>query len=163
MAVLVNSSNPVLAESTTKGLEPAARSLGLRLHTLRASTERDFDSVFVELVRLRVSALVIAIDSFFTARREQLGALALRHRIAAINQDRDFTVAGGVMSYGASLTDGYHLVGLYTGRILKGESPADLPVQQITRIKLIVNLKTIKALGLSAPPTLLALADEVIE
>jgi putative ABC transport system substrate-binding protein len=163
MAVLVNSSNPVLAESTTRRLQEATRSLGRRLHILRASAERDFDSVFTELVRLRVSAFVIAIDSFFTARREQLGALALRHRIAAIYQDRDFAAAGGVMSYGGSLTEGYRLVGLYTGRILKGEGPADLPVQQITRVELIINKKTIKALGLSVPPTLLALADEVIE
>ncbi len=163
IAVLVNPSNPVLAESTARRLQEAARSLGLRLHTLRASTERDFDSVFTELVRLRVSALVIAIDSFFTARREQLGALALRHAIAAIYQDRDFAVTGGVISYGGSLMEGYRLVGLYTGRILKGERPADLPVQQITRVELIINMKTAKALGLSVPPTLLALADEVIE
>jgi putative ABC transport system substrate-binding protein len=163
IAVLVNPSNPVLAESTARRLQEAARSLGLRLHTLRASTERDFDSVFTELVRLRAGALVIAIDSFFTARREQLGALALRHGIAAIYQDRDFAVTGGVMSYGGSLTEGYRLVGLYTGRILKGEKPADLPVQQITRVELIINMKTAKALGLSVPPTLLALADEVIE
>jgi ABC-type uncharacterized transport system substrate-binding protein len=163
IAVLVNPSNPVLAESTARTLREAAHSLGLRLHTLRASTERDFDSVFTELVRLRASALVIAIDSFFTARREQLGALALRHRIAAIYQDRDFAVTGGVISYGGSLTEGYRLVGLYTGRILKGERPADLPVQQITRVELIINMKTAKALGLSVPPTLLARADEVIE
>jgi ABC-type uncharacterized transport system substrate-binding protein len=163
IAVLVNPSNPVLAESTARKLQEAARSLGLRLHTLRASTERDFDSVFTELVRLRARALVIAIDSFFTARREQLGALALRHGIAAIYQDRDFAVAGGAISYGGSLTEGYRLVGLYTGRILKGERPADLPVQQITRVELIINMKTAKALGLSVPPTLLALADEAIE
>src|SRR6266508_2728306 len=111
MAVLVNPSNPALAESTARKLQEAARSLALRLHTLRASSERDFDSVFTELVQLRASALVIAIDSFFTARREQLGALALRHGIAAIYQDRDFAVAGGVMSYGGSLTEGYRLVG----------------------------------------------------
>ena len=163
IAALVNPSNPVLAESTARKLQEAARGLGLRLHTLRANTERDFDSVFTELVRLRASALVIAIDSFFTARREQLGALALRHGIAAIYQDRDFAVAGGVISYGGSLTEGYRLVGLYTGRILKGERPADLPVQQITRVELIINMKTAKALGLSVPPTLLALADEAIE
>jgi putative ABC transport system substrate-binding protein len=163
MAGLVNPSNPVLAESTARRLQEAARGLGLRLHTLRARTERDFTSVFSELVRLRVSVLVIAIDSFFTARREQLGALALRHGIAAIYQDRDFAVAGGVMSYGGSLTEGYRLVGLYTGRILKGERPPDLPVQQITRVELIINMKAIKALGLSVPPTVLTRADEVIE
>lgn len=163
IALLVNPSNPVLAESTARRLQEAARSLSLRLHTLRASTERDFDSVFTELARLRASALVIAIDSFFTARREQLGALALRHGIAAIYQDRDFAVTGGVISYGGSLTEGYRLVGLYTGRILNGERPADLPIQQITRVELIINMKTAKALGLSVPPTLLALADEVIE
>ncbi|MBA3776857.1 MAG: ABC transporter substrate-binding protein [Betaproteobacteria bacterium] len=163
MAVLVNPSNPALAESTASKVQEAARALGLRLHTLRAATERDFDSVFTELVRLRASGLVIGIDSFFTARREQLGALALRHGIAAIYQDRDFAVAGGVMTYGVSLTEGYRLVGLYTGRILKGERPADLPVQQLTRIELIINMKTAKALGLSVPPILLVLANEVIE
>jgi putative ABC transport system substrate-binding protein len=163
LAGLVNPSNPVLAESTTKKLQEAGRSLGLRLHIIRASTERDFELVFTELVRLRVGALVIAIDSFFTARREQLGALALRHRIAAIYQDRDFAVAGGVMSYGGSLTEGYRVVGLYSGRILNGQKPADLPVWQLTRIELIFNKKTAKALGVSIPTTLLALADEVIE
>jgi putative ABC transport system substrate-binding protein len=163
LAGLVNPSNPVLAESTTKKLQEAARSLGVRLHILSASTERDFEPAFTELVRLRVSALVIAIDSFFTARREQLGALALRHKIAAIYQDRDFAVAGGVMSYGGSLTEGYRVVGLYSGRILNGEKPADLPVWQLTRIELIINKKAAKTLGLSTPQTLLALADEVIE
>ncbi len=162
MAVLVNPSNPALAESTSRKLQETGRSLGLRLHTLRASTERDFASVFTELLRLRATALVIAIDSFFTARREQLGALALRHGIAAIYQDRDFAVAGGVISYGGSLTEGYRLVGLYTGRILKGEKPANLPVQQVTRVELILNMKTAKALGLIVAPALLALADEVI-
>ena len=106
---------------------------------------------------------MIAVDSFFTARREQLGQLALRHRVPAIYQSRDFAEAGGVMSYGGSLADGFRLVGVYTGRILKGDKPADLPVQQITKVKLIVNLKTAKALGLEVPPTLLARADEVIE
>jgi putative ABC transport system substrate-binding protein len=163
LAGLVNPSNPVLAESTAKKLQEAAHSLGLRLQILRASSERDFEPVFAELVRLRASALVIAIDSFFTARREQLGALALRHGIAAIYQDRDFAAAGGVISYGGSLTEGYRVVGLYSGRILNGEKPADLPVRQVTRIELIINKKTAKALGLSVPPTLLVLADEVIE
>jgi putative ABC transport system substrate-binding protein len=163
MALLVNPSNPALAESAARSLQEPARSLGLRLHTLRAATERDFDSAFTQLVRLRASGLVIAIDSFFTARREQLGALALRHGIAAIYQDRDFAVAGGVISYGGRLTEGYRLVGVYTGRILKGEKPADLPVQQVSGVELIINLKTAKALGLTIPPSLLARADQVIE
>ena len=163
MALLVNPTNPALAESTARELLDAARRLGLRLHTVHASTERDFDSVFAELVQLRASALVIAIDSFFTGRREQLGALALRHGIPAIYQHRDFAAAGGVMSYGGSLTEGYRLVGLYTGRILKGEKPADLPVQQVTKFELVINLKTAKVLGLTIPPSLLARADELIQ
>jgi putative ABC transport system substrate-binding protein len=163
MALLVNPTNPALAESTVREVQDAARSLGLRLHTLRASTERDFDSVFAAMVQLRVSGLVIAIDSFFTGRREQLAALALRHGIPAIYQYRDFAAAGGVMTYGGSLTEQYRLAGLYTGRILKGEKPADLPVQQVTRVELVINLKTAKALGLTIPPSLLGRADEVIQ
>jgi putative ABC transport system substrate-binding protein len=163
MALLVNPSNPALAESATRALQDAVPQRGLRLHTLHASTERDFEAVFAALVDLRARALVIAIDSFFTGRREKLGALALRHGIAAIYQDRDFAAAGGVMSYGGSLTEGYRLVGLYTGRILKGEQPAELPVQQVRKIELIINLKTAKALDLSVPPELLVLADEVIK
>ena len=163
MALLVNPTNPALAESTARELRDAGRRLGLRIHTLRASTEGDFDPVFAAVVRLRASGLVIGIDSFFTGRREQLGALALRHGIPAIYQDRDFAAAGGVMSYGGGLTEGYRLVGVYTGRILKGAKPADLPVQQVTRVELIINMKSARALRLKVPPTLLALADEVIE
>src|SRR5207247_3587249 len=107
------------------------------------------------------SGRVIAVDSFFTARREQLGQFALRHRVPAIYQSRDFAEAGGVMSYGGSLADGFRLVGVYTGRILKGDKPADLPVQQITKVELIVRVKTAKALGLEVPPTPLARGDEV--
>jgi putative ABC transport system substrate-binding protein len=162
MALLVNPTNPALAEATAKELLDASRSLGLRLHILHASTERDFDSVFAALVQLRASALVIAVDSFFTGRKEQLGALALRHGIRAIYQSRDFAAAGGLMSYGGSLTEAYRLVGLYTGRILKGEKPADLPVQQVTKVELVINLKTAKTLGLTIPPSLLLRADEVI-
>jgi len=163
MALLVNPTNPALAESTTREVQAAARTLGLKLHILRASAESDFDTVFATMLQLKATALEIAIDSFFTARREQLAELALRHRVPAIYQYRDFAAAGGVMSYGGSLTEGYRLVGLYTGRILKGEKPADLPIQQTTKVELIVNLKTAKALGLDVPATLLARADEVIE
>lgn len=162
MALLVNPSNPVLAGSTAKELQDAARSRGLRLHVVQAGTESEFEPAFAEVVKLRASALVIAVDSFFTGRREKLGALALRHRIPAIYQYRDFAAAGGVMSYGGGL-EPYRLAGLYTGRILKGEKPADLPVQQLTRVELVINMKTAKALGLSVPPKLLALADEVID
>lgn len=163
MALLVNPTNPALAESTVSAVQDAARRLGLRLHTVHAGTEREFDSVFAALVQLRAGALVIGIDSFFTGRRELLGALALRHRLPAIYQSRDFATAGGVMSYGGNLAEGYRLVGLYTGRILKGEKPAELPVHQSTRVELVINTKVARALGLSVPPNLLALADEVIE
>jgi ABC-type uncharacterized transport system substrate-binding protein len=163
MALLVNPTNPALANSTASQLQATAAILGLRLHVLHASTEGEFDSVFADLVRLRASALVIAIDSFFTGRRERLGALALRHRIPAIYQYLDFAAAGGVMSYGGSLAEPYHLVGVYTGRILKGEKPADLPVQQATKVELIINMKVAKAFGLEVPPGLLVRADEVIE
>jgi putative tryptophan/tyrosine transport system substrate-binding protein len=163
LALLVNPTNPVLMESTTREAQAAADTLGVKLHVLHARTEREFDDVFAGLSHLRADGLVIAVDSFFTARREQLGQLSLRHRVPAIYQSRDFVEAGGVMSYGGSLAEGFRLVGLYTGRILKGDKPADLPVQQTTKAELIVNLKTAKALGLDVPPTLLARADEVIE
>jgi ABC-type uncharacterized transport system substrate-binding protein len=163
MALLVNPTNPALAESTGRDAQTAARALGLQLHILNASTERDFDTVFATLVQLRVSALLIGIDSFFTGRREKLGALALRHGIAAIYQYRDFAAAGGVMSYGDSQTDAYRRLGLYTGRILKGEKPSALPVQQATKAELVINLKAAEALGLTVPLTLRASADEMIE
>jgi putative ABC transport system substrate-binding protein len=163
MALLVNPTNLALMAATTREAQDAARTLGLELRILHASTEHEFDAVFARLAELPKSGLVIAVDSFFTGRREQLGRLALRHRVPAIYQSRDFAQAGGVMSYGGSLADGFRLVGLYTGRILKGEKPADLPVQQTTKVELIINLTTAKALGLDVPPTLLARADEVIE
>src|SRR5437764_9989444 len=156
LALLVNPTNPVLMETTTREAKAAADTLGLQLHVLHARTEPEFERIFATLSELRASGLVIAVDSFFTARREQLGQLARRHRVPAIYQSRDFAEAGGVMSYGGSLADGFRLVGVYTGRILKGDKPADLPVQQITKVELIVNLKTAKALGLEVPPTLLS-------
>jgi putative ABC transport system substrate-binding protein len=162
IAVLVNSTNPN-TEASVRDLQAAARALGRQLHLLHASTERDFDTVFATLVRLRAGALIIGIDAFFTSRSEQLATLALRHAVPAIFQDREFVAAGGLMSYGTSVPDSYRLAGGYTGRILKGEKPADLPVQQSTKVELIINMKTAKALGLTIPETLLATADQVIE
>jgi putative ABC transport system substrate-binding protein len=162
IAVLVNPANPN-TEALVSDLQAAARTLGLQLDILHASTERDFDTVFATLSGLRPGALVIGSDSFFVSRSEQLAALALRHAVPAIFQNRDFVAAGGLISYGASVPDSYRLAGVYTGRILKGEKPADLPVQQSIRIELVINTKTAKALGLTIPETLLATADEVIQ
>ena len=162
MALLINPSSPAVAESTTKEVQAAARTLGLNLQVVHASTELDFDTVFATLIQ-RAGGLVISPDAFFTARAEQLAALALRHRVPAIYQYPEFTAAGGLMSYGGSLTDLYRQAGVYVGQILKGEKPADMPVQQITKVELIINLKTARALGLTVPLTLLGRADELIE
>jgi putative tryptophan/tyrosine transport system substrate-binding protein len=161
IGVLVNPTNP-LTEALLRDLQVAARILGVQLHVLHASAERDFDTVFETLVQLR-AALVISTDAFFVSRAEQLAALALRHAVPAIYQDRAFAAAGGLMSYGGSTPDSYRLAGGYVGRILKGDKPADLPVQQATRVELIINLKTAKTLGLTMPTALLVRADEVIE
>ena len=162
IAVLVNPTRST-AEAETRDLQAAARTLGVQLHVLHASTERDFDTVFATLVRLRAGGLVIGIDAFLVSRAEQLAALALRHAVPAIFQERAFAVAGGLMSYGGSTSDSYRIAGTYTGRILKGDKAADLPVQQVTRVELIINLKTAKSLGLTMPTALLVRADEVIE
>jgi len=162
IALLINPTSPN-AETQLTEMQAAARALGLQLHIVPASTERDFDTVFGTLVQLRAGGLVIAPDPFFNSRDEQLVALALRHAMPTISQFRQFAAAGGLMSYGGSQTDQYRLAGVYTGRILKGEKPADLPVQQSTKVELIINLKTAKALGLSVPLALLTRADEVIE
>jgi len=151
------------AELLSRDLRAAARTLGLELHILNAGTEGDFDSVFADLVRLRAGGLVIATDALFISRSEQVAALALRHAVPAIFQFHAFAAAGGLMSYGGSLADLYHRSGVYTGRVLKGEKPADLPVQQSTKAELIINLKTAKALGITFPLPLLGRADEVIE
>jgi putative ABC transport system substrate-binding protein len=162
MALLVNPTNPS-AEPLSRDLQTAARTLGLQLHILRASTERDFDTVFATFLQLRAGGLVIGTDGFFITQIEQLATLTVRHAVPAIFPIREFTAAGGLMSYGVSNRDLYRLVGTYTGRILRGEKPADLPVQQVTKVELAINLKTAKALGIAFPPTLLARADEVIE
>jgi putative tryptophan/tyrosine transport system substrate-binding protein len=162
LALLVNPTNPG-AESLSRDLQTAARALGLQLHVLHASTERDLDTVFATLLQLRVGGLVIGTDGFFITQSEQLTTLTLRHALPAIFPYREFAVSGGLMSYGVRNTDLYRLVGSYTGRILKGEKPADLPVQQSTKIEFIINLKTAKALGLTFPVTLLGRADELIE
>jgi putative ABC transport system substrate-binding protein len=162
VAVLVNPDTPAAGTQSTE-LQTAARTLGLKLHVLHASSERDFEMVFATLRQLGASGLVIGNDTFFSTRSEQLAALALRHAVPAIFQYSQFVEAGGLMSYGSNLTDNYRLTVIYTGRILKGEKPADLPVMQSTKVELIINLKTAAALGLTVPPTLLARADEVIE
>jgi len=162
IAALVNPTNPN-GEVQSRDLQAAARTLGVQLHVLHASAERDFDPVFATLAQLRASALVISEDAFFVARLEQLARLALRHALPAIFPDRAFAAAGGLMSYGGSIPDTYRIAGVYTGRILKGEKPADLPVQRATKVELIINLKTAKALGLTIPLSLRIRADEVIE
>ena len=163
IALLVNPKSPELSEPQSQELQVAARKLGLQLHVLNASTEPEIDTAFATLVQLRAGGLVIGADALFSSRVEQLAALALRHRIPAVYQFPEFTAAGGLMSYGNNLSDMLRLSGLYTGRILKGEKPADLPVQQATKVELIINLKTAKALGLTMPTALLVRADEVIE
>jgi putative tryptophan/tyrosine transport system substrate-binding protein len=163
VGLLVNPTNPNLAEPTTKNLRAAAPTLGLQLHILNASTDRDFDTVFATLIQLQLGALVIGADPFFSSRLEQLAALTVRHAVPTVYQSREFTAAGGLMSYGASFTDTFRTAGVYTGRILKGDKPADLPVQQVVKVELIINLKTAKALGLTVPLPLLGRADEVIE
>ena len=162
MALLVNPAHPA-AETQSRNMQAAARTLGLQLHVLHASIERDFDTAFATLVQLRAGALVIGVDAFFINRSEQLAALALRHAVPAIFAYREFVAAGGLMSYGDDNTDAFRLMGVYAGRILKGEKPADLPVQQATKVEMAINLKTAKALGLTIPETLLVRADEVVE
>jgi putative ABC transport system substrate-binding protein len=163
IAVLFNPTNPGPNEAVLRDLQVAARTLGVQLHVLHASAERDFDTIFSSLVQLRAGGLVIGADAFFTVRSEQLAALSIHHAVPTIYQFREFVAAGGLMSYGGSVTESHRQVGIYTGRILKGEKPADLPVQQLAKVELIINLKTAKALGITVPQLLLGRADEVIE
>jgi putative tryptophan/tyrosine transport system substrate-binding protein len=162
-ALLVNPTSSALAEVQSRDMQAAARILGLDVQVLHAATDRDLDFAFSRLKELRVGGLVISSDSFFFTRSQQLAALAARHAMPAIFGFREFTHAGGLMSYGGSVIDAHRLLGVYTGRVLKGERPADLPVQQATKVELIINLKTAKALDVSIPITLLGRADEVIE
>jgi len=170
IAVLLNPSYlthpagvPSGAVIQARDVEAVARAVGQQVLLLNANHERDIDAAFATLVEQRVGALLVGSDPFFFGRRNQLAALAARHVIPAIYEWREFAEAGGLMSYGPSVADAYRLVGVYTGKILKGAKPADLPVQQPTKVELVINLKTAKALGLTIPPTLLTRADELIE
>jgi len=160
---LLISDRPTDSEPFLRNLQAAARTLGVQLHVLSMNRETDLNSVFTSLLRLRAGGLVIAGGAFATARSEQLAALALRYAVPTIFQFPEFTAAGGLMSYSGSNLDAYRLAGVYSGRVLKGEKPPDLPVQQTTKVELIINLRTAKALGITFPAALLVRADEVLE
>lgn len=161
-AILLNPTGPSFA-SVSRDLQSAGRKLGLPLHVLLASTAPELERVFASMAELHINALVIGTDTFFNSQSELLATLALRYLVPAMYQYREFAAAGGLVSYSGSITDAYHVAGVYTGRILKGEKPADLPVQQASKIELFFNLKTAKTLGLNVPLSLLGRADEVIE
>jgi putative ABC transport system substrate-binding protein len=163
LALLVNPANPILMEPLARNAQAASLALGLQLHLLNARNDGEIEAAFAALDKLQAGALVIGSDQFFNSRSAKLAALALQYSLPTVYQYREFTAAGGLVSYGANLTEAFQLAGIYTGRILNGEKPSDLPVQQSTKLELIINLKTAKALGLTVPPTLLARADEVIE
>ena len=163
VAVLVNPANAPAAETTLRDVQEAARAIGLQIHVLNASTSREIDAAFATLARERPDALFVAPDAFFTSRRVQIATLAARDRIPAAYANRDYVAAGGLMSYGTDLADRFRQIGVYTGKILNGAKPADLPVVQSTKFEFVINLKTAKALGLTIPETLLATADEVIQ
>jgi putative tryptophan/tyrosine transport system substrate-binding protein len=163
IGLLVNSRGGSQAEIVTRDSQAAATSFGLKFNVLRASTEAELDEAFATFSKTQTGAVLIGADAFFSGRAELLAALALRHSVPTIYEYRRFAAAGGLASYGGSIADSYRLAGVYTGRILKGEKPADLPVQQSTKIELFINLKTAKTLGITVPQTLLVAADEVIE
>lgn len=163
MALLVNPAEPAIAEPTAKEALAAARTLGLELHIMNASSEADFDGVFAKLSQLRAGGLVVVGGTFFVSHEEQLAALTVRHAVPAAFEHREFAAAGGLLSYGSNITDAYRLTGIYTGRILKGDKPAELPVQQATKVELYINLKAARALGITVPLPLSGRADELIE
>ena len=163
IALLANPSNPISTENQTRELQAAARPHAIQLDVLLASSDREFDAVFASLLERRTDGLIILPDAFLNSRSEQLAHLALRHRVPAIFQGHQFVMAGGLMSYGTNSSEAFRLVGVYAGRVLKGEKPATLPILQSTKVELFVNLKTAKALGISVPLPLLGRADEVIE
>jgi putative ABC transport system substrate-binding protein len=163
IAILVNPSGGADSETDMRKVEAAARAVGQQIAIVKAGSERDLDDAFAMLVRRGAGALLVMADPFFNSRREQIVALAARHAIPAIYEWPEFAAAGGLMSYGSSITDAYRLMGVYAGRILKGEKPADLPVQQTVKVQLVINLKTAKTLGITFPITLLGRADQVIE
>jgi putative ABC transport system substrate-binding protein len=162
-AVLINPSNPILAESTTSAIRAAAHTLGVQLHFVSATTDNEIDDAFANFANLRAGGLVIGADQLFSSRIERLASLAVRYSVPAIYAWREFPVAGGLMSYGSDTRDAYRLTGIYIGRVLKGEKPADLPVQQATKVELYINLNTAKTLGITIPLLLSGRADELIE
>jgi putative ABC transport system substrate-binding protein len=162
LALLVNPTSPDLANADSREQRAAANNLGIQLNIEHASADRDFDAIFANLAQLR-GGLVVGTDSLFNTYKEHLAALSVQYRVPTVHQYREFAIAGGLMSYGTETSELSRQVGVYTGRILKGENPADMPVQQATKVELIVNLKAAKALGIDVPPALLARADEVIE
>jgi putative ABC transport system substrate-binding protein len=163
LALLVNPANSTVAETQSREAFSVAPTLGVDLHVLHASTERDLDAVFANLIQSRAGGLVIAAEPLFSSLNKQFAELTVRHAVPAITGGRDFAAAGGLLSYGADTRQAYRLAGIYTGQVLKGEKPANLPIQQSTKVELVINLKTAKVLGLDIPNTLIGRADEVIE
>ena len=163
IVLLVNPADPTNAETNTRGAQAAADSLGLQLQILNANTEGDIDAAFEKLIQIQASGLVVGSGPFFVSQAEKLAALASRYAVPIIYEFRRFAAAGGLMSYGSEISEAYRLAGVYTGRVLKGDKPAELPVQQATRVELIINLNTAKALGIAIPNTIIGAAEEVIE
>jgi putative ABC transport system substrate-binding protein len=163
LGLLVNQADPALAKAQLKDFQAAARTLGVELHVLNAGTDAELEKVLADFGQLRAGGLVISTDPFFTSRAEKLAALTARYAVPAVSKGREFAAAGGLLSYGSDTADSYRLAGVYTGRVLKGDKPADLPVQQPTKFEFVINLKTAEALGLTVPPALRARADEVFE